>query len=131
KLVAFTILRADPANTLARTEAGLPADPVKTADEIAKGGMIAYQGKNWNPKQLRDKFVSEGFCLLDGKWYSKKDKMITVPGLFRYERQADKPVNFSGTAHLSHDTDIVYNKTLDSVTGQALETPEVKLLRRF
>jgi hypothetical protein len=130
KLVAFTILRADPSNTLARTEAGFPADPVKQAEEIAKGGLIMYQGKNWNPKQLRDKFVADGFCLLDGRWYSKKDKMIVVPGLFRYERQQDKPVNFTGLT-LVHDQETVYKQVQDVGTGQFIEQSELRLLRRF
>src|SRR5204862_5138108 len=89
KLVAFTILRSDPSNTLARGEGGLSPDPVKNAEDLAKGGLIPYQGKNWNPKQLRDKFIADGYYLLGGSWYSKKDKMITVPGLFAYERQKD------------------------------------------
>jgi len=131
KLVAFTILRADPSVTLARTESGLPTDPVKYAEELAKGGMIAYQGKNWSPKQLKDKFISDGFVLLDGKWYSKKEKMIVVPGLFRYERQADKPVNFSGSALLCHESETTYKQVQDVTTGQYVEQAETKLLRRF
>jgi hypothetical protein len=131
KLVAFTILRADPSNTQARAEAGLPADPVKNAEELAKGGVILYQGKNWIAKELKEKFQRDGFCLLEGKWYSKKDKMIVVPGLFRYERQQDKPVNFGGTATMCHDIELVYKQMADLNTGQMIEQVETKLLRRF
>jgi hypothetical protein len=123
RLVAFTILRSDPSHTLARSEAGLPPDPVRNAEELAKGGLITYQGKTWNPKQLRDKFVADGFYLLNGSWYSKKDKMISVPGLFAYERQKDKPVLISGS--LCHETETTYKKVADT------EQAEVKFLRRF
>ena len=131
KLVAFSILRADPSNTLARAEAGLPADPVKNAEDLASGSLIVYQGKSWNPRQLREKFVSDGFTLVDGRWYSKKDKMISVPSLFRYERQSDKPVVFSGSAGLCHETETTFKKTVDVTTSQSTEQPEVKLVRRF
>src|SRR5262249_20141183 len=59
--VAFTTLRTAPPNTLARAEAGFPADPVKQSEDIAKGGLILYQGRNWKPKELRDKFTGDGF----------------------------------------------------------------------
>lgn len=133
KLLAYTILKADPSNTVARTEAGLPADPVKNSEEIAKGGVIAYQGKNWPAKELKDKFIRDGFCILDGKWYSKKDKMIVVPGLFRYERQADKPViiGVRETANVCHDTETIYKQAQDVATGQFIEQAETRFLRRF
>lgn len=130
KLVAFTILKGDPANPQARTEAGLPADPVKHSEDVARGGLIAYQGRNWQPKELRDKFLSDGYCLLESRWYSKKEKMVSVPGLFRYERQNDKPVLLGGLA-LSHDIETTYKMAQDSSSGQYLEVPETKLLRRF
>jgi len=130
KLVAFTILKGDPANPQARTEAGLPADPVKHSEDVARGGLIAYQGRNWQPKELRDKFLSDGYCLFESRWYSKKEKMVSVPGLFRYERQNDKPVLFGGLA-LTHDIETTYKMAQDSSSGQYLEVPETKLLRRF
>jgi hypothetical protein len=130
KMVAYTILKSDPANPQARTEAGLPADPVKQSEEASKGGIIVYQGKNWSPKDLRDKFLSDGYCILEGRWYSKKEKMIVVPGLFRYERQNDKPVLFGGLP-LAHDIDTGYKVVLDPGTGQTMEVPETKLIRRF
>jgi hypothetical protein len=130
KMVAFTILKSDPANPQARSEAGLPPDPVKRSEEAAQGGIIAYQGKNWTPKELRDKFVSDGYSILEGRWYSKKEKMIVVPGLFRYERQNDKPVLFGGLA-LAHEIETSYKIVLDPGTGQTVEVPETKLVRRF
>lgn len=130
KLVAYTILKSDPANPQARTEAGLPSDPVKHSDEVAKGGIIAYQGRNWPAKELRDKFLADGYCLLEGRWYSKKEKMICVPGLFRYERQNDKPVIFGGLA-LAHDIETTYKMAQDAASGQYIEVPETKLNRRF
>jgi hypothetical protein len=130
RLVAYTILRADPSNTLARTEAGLPADPVKQSEDVAKGGVILYQGRNWKPKELRDKLTGDGFVVLDGKWYSKKEKMISVPGLFRYERQQDKPVNFSGL-NLAHETETTFRQAQDVNSGQFVEQSDVKYLKRF
>lgn len=130
KMVAFTILKSDPSNPQARAGAGLPADPVKQSEEAAAGGIIVYQGKNWTPKELRDKFLSDGYCILEGRWYSKKEKMIVVPGLFRYERQNDKPVLIGGMA-LAHDIETGYKIVLDPATGQTIEVPETKLIRRF
>jgi hypothetical protein len=130
RLVAYTILKNDPANPQARTEAGLPSDPVKHSDDVAKGGIIAYQGRNWPAKELRDKFLSDGYALLEGRWYAKKEKMVSVPGLFRYERQNDKPVLLGGLA-LAHDIETTYKMAQDGTSGQYIEVPETKMLRRF
>jgi hypothetical protein len=130
KLVAYTILKSDPANPQARTEAGLPADPVKQSEDLAKGGFISYQNRNWPAKELRDKFLSDGYCILEGRWYSKKEKMVSVPGLFRYERQNDKPVLFGGLA-LAHEIDTTYKTVQDQTSGQFMEVPETKMVRRF
>jgi len=131
KLVACTILKTDPSNTQARTEAGLPADPVKNAQEVARGGVIAYQGRNWLAKELKEKLLKDGYTLLDGQWYTKKEKLIVVPGLFRYERQNEKPVLFGGTGLLCHDVDITYKTVQDVSSNNFVETPEIKYLRRF
>jgi hypothetical protein len=135
KLVAYTIVKVDPSNTQARTEAGLPADPVKTAEEASRGGIIAYQGRNWPAKELKEKLIKDGYTVMDGQWYSRKEKMIVVPGLFRYERQQDKPVIFGGNGAggglLCHDVDITYKTVQDANSNQFLETPEIKYLRRF
>jgi len=121
----------DPSNTLARAEAGLPADPVKNAEEIARGGVIAYQGKNWSAKELKEKLFRDGHTLLDGQWYSRKEKMIVVPGLFRYERQQEKPVIFGGAGMLCHDVETTYKVVQDVTTNSFVENADVKLLRRF
>jgi hypothetical protein len=130
KMVAFTILKSDPSNPQARAEAGLPTDPVKQSEDVSRGGMITYQGRSWPAKELRDKFLSDGYCILEGRWYSKKEKMVTVPGLFRYERQNDKAVLLGGLP-LAHDIETTYKATLEAGVGQSGEVPETKLLRRF
>lgn len=131
KLIAYTVVSADPSNTQARTEAGLPADPVKFSEDMAKGGIIVYQGKNWTPKDLKEKFLKDGNTLLDGQWFSKKERMITVPGLFRYETQKDKVVTFGGTLGLCHDLDIQYKTVQDVNSNSFVEQQEVKFMRRF
>lgn len=131
KLVALTIARTDPANPQARLEAGLPVDPVKNAEDIASGGIIVYQGRNWPAKELLDKLLKDGYTILNGQFYSKKEKLITVPGLFRYERQNDKPVAFIGENLLSHETDTIYRSTTDPNSGLSVEQTEVRQLKRF
>jgi hypothetical protein len=131
KLVAYTILKTDPSNTQARAEAGLPADPVKNSEEVARGGVIVYQGRNWPARELKEKFLKDGYALFDGQWYSKKEKMISVPGLFRYERQNDKPVLFGGSGMICHDTEITYKTVQDLNSNSFTETPEIKNIRRF
>ena len=131
KLVAVAIVRADPSNASARIEAGLPADPIQHQEAAAGGGVIAYQGKSWTAAELKEKFLKDGYCLVDGKWYSKKEKSIAVPGLFRYEKQKEKPVVFGGTAPLCHDTETVYKQVVEPTTGDVVENADVRQLRRF
>ncbi len=131
KMVAYTIVRADPSNAGARIEAGLPAEPVKSAEAGASGGVITYQGKNWTAVELKEKFLKDGHCLLDGKWYSKKEKIVVMPGLFRYEKQNDKTVIIGGTAQMCADTETTYKQVLDQASGQSVEQAETKQLRRF
>jgi hypothetical protein len=131
RLVAYTILKADPSNTQARAEAGLSADPVKNADEVARGGIIAYQGRNWPVRELKEKFLKDGYALMDGQWYMRNEKMISMPGLFRYEREKEKPVILSGSAAVCHDTDIVYRSVQDPVTQGWNENQEIRNIRRF
>lgn len=131
KLVAFTILRTDPSNPQARQDAGLPPDPVKNADELARGGVIMYQGKAWNAKELKDKFQKDGYSLINGQWFGKKDKMISIPGLFRYEHQAEKTIVIGGAAQVCQDVDIVYKSVTESGAALASDVPDVRPLRRF
>jgi hypothetical protein len=131
RLAAFTILRTDPSNTQARTEVGLPADPVKNAEDVARGGVIVYQGRSWPPRDLREKLIKDGYFLADGQWYFKKERTITVPGLFRYEKQADKPVIIGGNGLLCHDTETTYRSVKEPGTTTVVEQAEVRTLRRF
>lgn len=130
KLVAFTILRSDPSIVPARTEAGLPSDPIKNAEDLAKGGIIPYQNRNWPARELKEKLLKDGYVLIDGGWYSKKEKMFTVPGLFRYERQNDKQVNIGGGNNglLCHDTETTWKMGQDP---NSLDQPEIRYIRRF
>lgn len=131
KLVAYTIVKSDPSNTQARAEAGLPADPVKNSEDVARGGVIVYQGRNWPVRELKEKFLKDGYALLDGQWYSRKEKMISVPGLFRYERQTEKSVVFGGTATICHDTDVTYRTVGDPNSNAFTETADITYLKRF
>ncbi len=131
KLLAYTILKTDPSNSQARTEAGLPADPVQFASEMSKGTIIAYQGKNWNAKELKEKLLKDGYVLIGGQWYSKKEKMISVPGLFRSEKEMNKSVVFGGSATVLHEADITYRVVQDPATGAFSEVPDTAYKRRF
>lgn len=132
QLVAFKMLAADPGNAPARQDVGLPADPVARALEAEKqGGFITHLGRLWTPKELKEKLVRDGYFLLDGQWYQRKDRMISVPGLFKYERQSDKPVLISGGVPLSHDAVTTYSVTQEVTSNSFVEKEEVKYLRRF
>jgi hypothetical protein len=131
RLVAFSILRLDPSNSQARAEAGLPSDPVKNAEEVARGGVIVYQGRSWSPKELREKLQKDGYFLVDGQWYFKKERSFSVPGLFRYEKQADKPVLIGNNGMVCHDTETTYRSVQEPGTPNIVEQSEVRFLRRF
>jgi hypothetical protein len=133
RFVAFHILRDDPGHAPSRAEAGLPPNPVQVALEAAaQGGMISYQGRSWTPRDLKDRLIKDGFVLLNGEWHSRRERMITVPGLFRYERQDDKPVSItSNTAPINHDTETTFKMVQDLGSNTFVEQAEVKLNRRF
>jgi len=131
KLAALTILRADPSNTQARSEAGLPADPVKNAEAVASGAVIVYQGRSWAPADLREKFLKDGLALIEGQWYFRKDRSISVPSLFRYEKQPDKPVLIGANNMLCHDTETTYRMVQDPGLTTFTEQTDVRYLRRF
>jgi len=131
KLVATMIVRSDPSIAQARVEAWLPPDPVRNAEEAAKGNVIAYQGKNWLAKDLKEKLLKEGYSLLNGQWYFRKEKIIAVPGLFKYEKMQDKPVIINANKLLNHDVEVTYKTIIDQNSGTFFEQPETKYLRRF
>jgi hypothetical protein len=131
RLAAFTILRTDPSNTQARAEAGLPADPVKNAEDLARGGAIVYQGRSWTPRDLREKLLKDGYFLVDGQWYFKKERTIAIPNLFRYEKQADKPLTIGGNGMVCHDTETTYRSVKEPGSSTVVEHSDVRYLRRF
>ncbi len=132
KLMALLLLKGDPSIQKARIEAGLAPDPVKFSEDMARGGIISFQGRNWGAKELKLKLLKDGYALMDGKWFGKKERTISVPGLFKYEGQSDQPVQISSvTAPLSHDEETVFKLALDAGSGSFSEQPEVRLLRRF
>ncbi len=132
ELVNYQILAADPGNLAARAEAGLAADPVARALEADKqGGFIQHQGRAWIPQELKEKLLRDGNFLREGQWYQRKERMITVPGLFKYERQSDKPVLISGNAPLNHDKIVTYVTVQDVTTNSFIEREDVKLARAF
>ncbi|HXX92677.1 MAG TPA: hypothetical protein VEN81_03530, partial [Planctomycetota bacterium] len=133
QMTAFLILATEPGHPVARTEAGLAANPVQAAIELAaQGGGIPYQGRTWLPKELREKLQKEGFALFGGAWYARKERIIAVPSLFRYENQAEKPVQILGaSAPLNHDTEILWRAVQEPGSTLAHSASEVKYLRRF
>ena len=132
-LVAHAILMQDPGRAEARQEVGLSADPVARMAEAEKqGGFITYVGRRWVPKELKEKLIRDGYVLIEGRWVGRKEKMISVPGLFRYERQEAKPVTISGNgATVAHDVEKLFTPVQDVGAGTFTEKEEVKLLRRF
>ncbi|HEX7897919.1 MAG TPA: hypothetical protein VF950_09180 [Planctomycetota bacterium] len=129
-LTAYALLVDNPGMTEARAEAGFATDPVSRMLEAEKqGGFITHEGRRWVPKELKDKLLRDGFVIMDGRWVSKKDKIISVPGLFRYETQNDKPVVIAGT--VAHDEVVNYVTVQDLTTNSFTEKPEIKLVRRF
>ncbi len=124
-LTAYAILAADPGRAEARQEAGFTSDPVARMIEAEKqGGFITHEGRRWVPIELRDKLLRDGYAIVDGQWMARKDRLISVPGLLRYETQSDKPVQISGT--LVNEEAILYKQV-----GDAWDKPDVSLLRRF
>jgi hypothetical protein len=99
-LVATTLVRLDPSRVDARAAAGLDADPVAKAEEADRqGGFILYLGRNWVPRELKAKLLKDGHRLVNGLWYARKEKerLITMPGIFKYKDATTKPVLVSGS----------------------------------
>ncbi len=132
-LTAYAILSEDPGRGDARQEAGFTADPVARMLEAEKqGGFITYEGRRWVPRELKEKLLRESFAIIDGQWVSRKERMIGVPGLFRYERQDAKPVGISGNgAAPSHDIEYVYTPVQEVASNSWVEKVEMKYTRRF
>jgi hypothetical protein len=135
RLVCFSVLRTEPGHAVCRSEAGLPPDPVQVVVRAqAEGGtIVSYLGRSWTPRELKEKLLRDGYVLFNGEWYAKKDRMISVPGLFKYEKQADKPVSISaiGQMSLTHDMETTYRTVQDVQSGSFSEQPEVKYTRRY
>ncbi len=131
--MACLILKTDPGFPEARAELGLPADPVKRAEEVAAaGGAIPYDGREYTPKELKEKLLREGNVLIDGQWHTKKDRMISLPGLFRQDKQADKALSIAITgAALTAETETTYKVVQDIATKSFVEQTDVKQVRRF
>jgi hypothetical protein len=132
-LVATVLARREPSRADARSEAGLPVDPVARAVEADKqGGFIPFQGRNWVPRELKEKLLKDGYRIVNGQWNARKERMITMPGLFRYEDQTDKPVLLSGTGTgIAHDIERTYQSVLDANRGAWIEKVQVKHHRRY
>ncbi|HYE98562.1 MAG TPA: hypothetical protein VEJ18_06600 [Planctomycetota bacterium] len=132
-LVAHRLLLVDPGLPEARQEAGLPSDPIQRLLLAEKeGGFILHQGRRWVPSELRDKLLRDGFELMNGSWVSKKDRLISVPGLFRYDRQDDKPVQIHGNGcQPVNDIEYVFGVVQDVSAGGFVEKVDTKFVRRF
>lgn len=134
KLAAFELLSADPGQPKARETAELAADPVRRALEASEqGGFIAYEGRMWIPRELRDKLLKDGYVLLDGAWYTRKERIVTVPNLFAYEESRETGVSIHAErgGGIAHDADVVWRSSSDSQTGQVRYASELRIKRRF
>jgi len=135
RFLSLTILSSEPGHPLARAEAGLPSNPIQRAiDAATQGGLLQFEGRSWTAVELKEKLLRDGtLALLNGEWYVRKERTISVPGLFRYDRQDDKPVAFSplNGAVTAHDTETVYAMVQDLATNSFVEKADVKFQRRF
>lgn len=152
KLAALLILKLDPGIASARVEAGLPAqfgeapvaaerprtqdapaNPGATADPGGpEGPAITYQGKTWTAKQLKEKLFRDNYVIFDGEWYAPKEKLLSIPGLYRYDRDDKKTIMISGaTAPVNHDLETTWKTILSPGSGMTNEQKETRQLRRF
>ncbi len=124
-LAAYSILVEDPGRSEARQEVGFATDPIARMVEADKqGGFILHEGRRWVPTELRDKLLRDNYVLLGGQWKSRKPFMASVGALQRYESQAVKPVQITGT--LAREEVVTYNQM-----GDNWDKPDLKVLRTF
>lgn len=136
-MVCHALLVRDPGNAMARRSAQLGMRPIGAAagpdaPPPTTGPTITYQGRQWAPKDLKDKLLRSGYALIGGSWFRGKDHSIGVPGLFRYARQTRQPVSFSSTtAPINHDSEVSYKSVYNVSSRSFSQKPEIKLIRRF
>jgi hypothetical protein len=135
KLAAYQALLIDPGHAPARGEAGLPLIlkpvPAAAAPAVTGGGgaTITYEGRAWEPMALRQKLERDGYVVLNGEWYGRKERIVSVPGLFKYEKETKKPVTITGP--LSFDADVVSSSALDATSKAYKDVEQVNIVRRF
>jgi hypothetical protein len=97
-LACHLVLKADPGNAFARSELALPefGAAAKTTDPVAEGPMVTWNEKQWPARQLKERLIKDGYVVINGLWHARKDKILSIPGLPKYERQEKRQLEFSG-----------------------------------
>ncbi len=126
-LACHLILQADPGNEVARGELGLkpftgdaaaPVAPTPGAD----GPMVSFEGKDWPARELKAKLLKDGYVIIKGQWYGRKERVFAAPGLWKWEKLEKKPLDIIGEQTSNFDT--VF-KTRPNAAGTIIEE-EVK-----
>ncbi len=117
-------IRADPGNATTRTALGLG----RTPDEkpaTKSGKIVAFDGKDWDALELKTKLLKDGNVLIIGQWYKPKDRMLTIPGLFKYEKQEKKQLSVGGDLPMVANYVLSY-KSVYSATSKSYTEEKTK-----
>jgi hypothetical protein len=99
---------------------------------MSRGGYIMYEGRKWDPKELKDQLIKQGFVAINGQWFVKREKTFSIPGLPRYEKQKDRQVVLSSTIPICQETETSWRSaTVPGDTTRMKEIVEYKPVRSF
>jgi hypothetical protein len=82
---------------------------------------VKLDGKEWDALELKEKLVRDGYVVIDGKWMKKKDKMLSIPGLFRYEKQEKKQLVITGDLPMASNFVMNYKAVYNASSQQFTE----------
>ncbi len=123
-LASWRVLKVDPGNEEARGEVQLrrfrapPDAALSVLEEPKRGskGRIFYRGREWDPAALRDQLLKEGFAILDGQWYAPVERMISAPGLAKFDTTKQTvSIVPEENMHLYHDCLVDLEPVYDAV----------------
>lgn len=123
-------LKGDPGNAVAREALALG----KTPDEKKapkSGKTINFEGKDWDAAELKAKLIKDGNVLHNGQWYTKKDRMLTIPGLQRYEKQEKKQLLIGGEVPMVANFVMSYKSVYSAASQQYNEEKTKTYTHRF
>ena len=126
----WSALKVDPGNAPARTAMGLG----RTPDErpaTKSGKTINFEGRDWDAQELRDKLLKDGHVLVGGQWFKKKDRMLTIPGLFRYEKQEKKQLLVGGDIPMTSNYVMTFKAVYNATSQQFTEEKSKTYTHRF